>query len=198
MILFRILSTALAVAALAALSLPAQAHRLAEKGQPVTIADSTLSVTPTRDWNRLGSRLGKHAERWTLDGEQLNDLVFYAGIAPGEPLMRERSKKKAPLPKFRDDMLLAEVPELLERTYRAGRDARDFQLSGATPGSFLGQDGMSFAYLVTDGDGLVRKGEARAAVVHGKLYLITFDAPRLHYFDQRAEDARAVMASARL
>ncbi|WP_084580246.1 hypothetical protein [Sphingomonas azotifigens] len=194
----RTLRRMLAFAAIAALPLPANAHKLAEKGTPVTIADSTLSVTPTRDWNRLSGRIGAHAERWTLDGEQLNDVTFYAGVAPGEPLLRERSKKKDPLPKFRQDMLLAEVPELLERTYRTGRDARDFQLSGAAPGKFLGRDGVTFAYQVTDSEGLIRKGEARAAAVNGKLYLVTFDAPRLHYFDQVVDDARALMGSATL
>lgn len=68
----------------------------------------------------------------------------------------------------------------------------------ATPGSFLGHAGVAFTYLVTDSEGLVRKGEARAAIVDGRLYLVTFDAPRLHYFDQSAEDARALMGSATL
>jgi len=95
-------------------------------------------------------------------------------------------------------VLLAEVPELLERTYRTGKDARDFQLSGATPGKFLGRDGVTFTYVVTDADGLTRKGEARAAIIEGKLYMVTFDAPRLHYFDLLAEDARALMNSATL
>ncbi|MET3713050.1 hypothetical protein ABIC65_003769 [Sphingomonas trueperi] len=195
---FNTLRAALALAAVATLSVPADAHKLAEKGKPVAVAGSTLSVTPTRDWNRLSGKPGKHAEAWTLDGEQLDEVTFYAAIEPGEPLIRERSKKKEPLPKFRKDMLLAELPELLERTYRSGKDARDFQLSGATPGKFLGRDGVSFAYVVTDADGLTRKGEARAAIVDGKLYMVTFDAPRLHYFDLLAEDARALMASATL
>lgn len=195
---FRTLRAALALAVLVPLPVPADAHKLAEKGKPVAILDTRLTVTPTRDWNRLGNRIGKHAESWTLDGEQLNEITFYAGIEPGEPLMRERSKKKEPLPRFRTNMLLAELPELLERTYRAGRDARDFQLSSATPGSFLGHAGVAFTYLVTDSEGLVRKGEARAAIVDGRLYLVTFDAPRLHYFDQSAEDARALMGSATL
>ncbi len=195
---FRTLRAAIALAAVAVLSVPADAHRLAEKGQPVAVADSKLTVTPTRDWNRLRARIGKHAESWTLDGEQLNDVTFYAAIEPGEPLMRESSKKKAPLPKFRKDLLLAEVPELLERTYRAGKDARDFQISATTAEKFLGRDGVRFAYQSTDNDGMIRKGEARAAIVDGKLYLVTFDAPRLHYFDLLVEDARALMASATL
>jgi hypothetical protein len=198
MMKFNTLRVALALAAVATLSVPADAHKLAEKGKPVTVAESTLSITPTRDWNRLSGKPGKHAETWTLDGEQLDEVTFYAAIEPGEALIRERSKKKEPLPKFRKDMLLAEVPELLERTYRTGKDARDFQLRGATPGTFLGRDGVTFAYQVTDVDGLTRKGEARAAIVDGKLYMVTFDAPRLHYFDLLADDARALMASATL
>ncbi|OAN57211.1 hypothetical protein [Sphingomonas sp. TDK1] len=194
----RLLRGVFALAAIVVLSAPAMAHKLAEKGKTVTVAASILSVTPSRDWNRLSTRAGKHVECWTLDGEQLDEVRFYAAIEPGEPLMHERYKRKDPLPKFRKETLPAELPELLERTYRSARDARDFQLQGARPAKFLGRDGIAFTYMATDADGLIRKGEARAAIVEGRLYMITFDAPRLHYFDLLADDARALMASATL
>ena len=160
------------------------AHSLREHGKAVTVADSQISVTPSRDWNKLSGSLGKKTETWTLDGEQLNDLTFYGGIPVGSPLVKERSKKREPLPKVTNGMLLLEIPELLEGTYRIYRNTRSFQLTSSKPEKFLGHDGVHFMYEYVDEDQLTRKGEARAALIGGKLFMITFDAPRLYYFDR--------------
>lgn len=176
----------------------AQAHKLHKQGAAVTVAKSTLTVTPSRDWNQLGISPGKNTETWTLDGEQLNDVTFFGGIAAGKPLLRERSKKHEPLPKFNADTLLIEVPELLEGTYRTYKDLATFQLMSTEPVQFLGHDGVAFAYEFTDKDELTRKGEARATIIGGKLYMITFDAPRLSYFDKVVGDFHALVNSAQM
>lgn len=174
------------------------AHKLRLKGEAVTVADSSLTVTPARDWNRLSENSGKNTETWTLDGEQLNDLTFFGGISPGKPLVKERHKKRDPLPKFEKSTLLVELPELLERTYRTYKNIGAFQLGSTEPAKFLGQDGVIFTYQYTDEDLITRKGEAIAAIVGGKLYMVTFDAPRLHYFDRAIGDVRALVATAKL
>lgn len=178
------------------LATAADAHKLREKGVKVAVAESTVSVTPSRDWNRLRGKIGKNTESWTLDGGQLNDVTFYAGIAPGNPLVKERSKKKEPLPKFTATTMLVEVPELLETTYRAYKKIGAFTVNSTEPVKFLGQDGVRFTYSYTDEDELTRKGEARAVIVKGSLYMITFDAPRLHYFDRAIGDFHALVDSA--
>lgn len=188
------------IAVLAAALLPsaAMAHKLREQGVAVAIADSPLTVTPGRDWNRLDGNIGKHTESWTLDGGQLNDLTFFAGIEPGKPLVRERSKKREPLPKYSTSTLLVELPELFEATYRSAKQIADFRVTDVQPMRFLGQEGVMFAFEYVDGDELTRKGEAQAAIVGGRLYMISFDAPRLHYFARTVEDYRRIAASARL
>lgn len=182
--------------ATAGLLSPAHANAYREKGKPVIVADSSMSVTPPRDWNKLSIEPGKRAEVWTLDGEQLNDVTFYGGIKPGEPLIRERSKKRKPLPKFTSATLLVEVPELVEATYRTEKEIGDFTVTGSAPEMFLGQKGIQFTYAYVDQDNLPRKGEGRAALVKGSLYMATFDAPRLHYFDKVLPDYRALIGSA--
>lgn len=152
---------ALLLLALAFVPFAAQAHKLREKGVTVTVADSPLTVTPARDWNRLGETIGKQTENWTLDGGQLNDVTFFAGIEPGKPLVKERSKKREPLPKFTATTLLVEVPELLETTWRTYKHSGSFQLTGIEPGQFLGADGVHFTYEFIDQDELPRRGEAR-------------------------------------
>ncbi|ODP37010.1 hypothetical protein [Sphingomonas turrisvirgatae] len=180
------------------LAVTADAHKLRTSGVSVAVADSGVRVTPTRDWNRLDVKPGKKAETWTLDGTQLNDVTFYGGIEPGNPLVKERSKKREPLPKFTAATLVVEVPELLESTYRAYKGLAAFTVESTAPAKFLGQDGVRFTYFFTDDDQLTRKGEARAAIIKGSLYMVTFDAPRLHYFDHSIADFRALADSAKL
>lgn len=188
------------VAAFGSLLFPAHAdaHSLKKQGEAVQVADSKLTVTPARDWNRLSGKIGKNTETWTLDGGQLNDLTFFGGIEPGRPLVKERSKKHAPLPKFTASTLLIEVPELLEGTYRTYKELAAFTVTSATPSTFLGREAVEFTYEFTDRDGLTRKGEAKAAIIDKKLFMVTFDAPRLHYYDRARDDYRAIVASAKL
>lgn len=186
------------VATLSAFCAPLHANDYREKGKPVEIAKSVVSVTPPRDWNRLSIKPGKYAETWTLDGEQLNDVTFYGGVESGKTLVRERDKKRDPLPKFLDSMLLLDIPELLQGTYRAGKKISGFEVTNSTPGKFLARDGVHFAYQYLDEDDLPRKGEARAVILEKKLYMVTFDAPRLHYFDQTVDDYRALADAAKI
>lgn len=191
-----LLIVALAAAIGAAPAAFANAYR--EKGKTVQVAESTLTVTPPRDWNRLDGRPGKHAETWTLDGEQLNDVTFFGAIAPGDPLVRERNRRREPLPKFTGTTLLVEVPELLGATYRAYKGIGNFAIGTSAPETFLGKPGVRFAFDYTDEDNLPRKGEAVAAIVAGRLYMIAFDAPRLHYYDRTLPDFRALAQTAAL
>lgn len=187
---------ALAALVVACTASAAHAHKLREKAQTVQVADG-FSVTPTRDWNRLDGNRGKGTETWTLDGDQLNELTFYGGIEPGRSLLRERNKKTDPLPKFESSTLAVEIPELLEGTYRTAKSSSKFEVTGLEPGAFLGVDGVTFSYQYVDGEHLVRKGEAKAAVIGGKLFMMTFEAPRLHYFDQGVGEFRKLSESAK-
>ncbi len=189
------ISAAIAISIVAA---EASAHKLREAGAAVEVADSNVLVTPTRDWNRVSGRIGKNVETWTLDGTQLNDVTFFAGIAVGNPLVKERSKKHEPLPKFTKDTLLIEIPELLEGTYRPYKRLATFEIRNVEPTEFLGHDGILFAYRYSDRDGLTKLGEASASIIGGKLYMITYDAPRIYYFERSLEDFRTLLRSARL
>ena len=180
------------------MSSSASANGYREQGKTVTVAKSDLQITPAQDWNQLSIRPGKNAEIWTLDGEQLNDVTFYGGIAPGKPLVKERNKKREPLPKMKKDTLLIDVPELLEGTYRAYKQIGIFKLTSTEPAKFLGSDSVKFTYEYVDADNLTRLGEGHAALISGKLYMATFDAPRLHYFAQGLDAFHALVATARL
>jgi hypothetical protein len=177
---------------------PAFANAYREKGKAATISDTTLTVTPVRDWNKLSLSSGKKTETWTLDGDELNDVTFFAGIEAGKPLVREVSKKRKPLPKFTKETLLVEVPELVEGTYRAAKGIATFNVTGSQPDRFLNRDGIRFSFEYVDEDALPRRGEGRAAFVNGLLYMAVFAAPRLNYYDRTLADFRTLTDSARV
>ena len=167
--------------------------------QPVQIGKSILKVTPQGDWNRLGKRVGRNAESWTLDGLTLNDLTFYGGVASGAPLFREVDKVNRPLPHFSTTMLSPDIAQLFEGSYRIANDTSLMAIDAIEPAQFAGHDGFHFTYSFTlQSDEVKRKGEAIGALVGGKLYLITFEAPEIFYFDRDIERFRAIAATATL
>ena len=187
-------------AALALVMQPAMAvagWKLMPRAQPVAVAKSAMTVTPASDWNRWSSRPSKRGETWTLDGVALNQLSFFGGIAQSEPIYRERNRKDEPLPKFSTTMLAPDIVQAVEGSHRILLRTSLFAVDTMEPATLGGHAGLRFTYRYTVQDEEVRRrGEARAAVVGGKLYLITFAAPEIHYFDAGIVAARAVMDSA--
>jgi hypothetical protein len=184
------------------LSVPAAGnagYKLISAGKPVVVAKSDLNVNPDRDWNRLGGRIGRNAESWTLDGLQLNDLTFYGGIANDKTLFREVDKRNRPLPRFSSTMLLPDIAQLFEGSYRVAVGTSLMSIDSIEPAAFSGTPGFRFAYSFTvQGEEVRRRGEARGAIIAGKLYMMTFEAPVIHYFDRDIAAFRAVADSARV
>ena len=189
---------AIAIAALA--TTPALAgYKLMPAGQAQPVGKLGLRVTPGSDWNRLGAKLGRNAESWTLDGDSLNDLSFYAGIEPGRPIFREVDKRNKPLPKFSASMLPPDLVQLFEGTYRVAAGTSLFTVDKVEPATLAGKPGVHFTYsFALQDEEVKRNGEGTAAVINGKLYMITFEAPVILYFDRDVAKARAVVASARV
>ncbi len=181
-----------------ALAAPAQAgYKLMPAGQSVAVAKSGLTVRPAQPWNKIGARPGRNAETWTLDGIPLNDLTFYGGIANDTALFREVDKRDRPLPRFSSTMLIPDIAQLFEGSYRVAVGTPLMSIDSVEPAQFAGQPGFRFTYSFTVQDEDVKRlGEARGAVIGGKLYLVTFEAPAIHYFENRVAAFRAVADSA--
>jgi hypothetical protein len=177
----------------------AASNKLIPAGARIAVAKSPLTVQPASEWNRLGARPGRNAETWTLDGDALNDLTFYGGIEAGKPLFRETDKKNQPLPTVSATMLIADIPALLENSYRIALGTAAMSIGTVEPIAFAGGKGVRFTYQFTrQGETLHRRGEGRGAMIGGKLYLITYEAPALYYYDRSVAAARQVAESARL
>ena len=184
---------------LAGAATPARAHKLIEPGARQGIAKGAFSATPDSVWNRLSEKEGKFQEIWTADGDRLNRLIFFGGIPSGEPLLKERNKKLDPLPRFAADMLLPDIPVLFERTYRTFYGTPTVDVGAMEPASFAGEEGIRFAYRYVDtADEVERRGEAFAVIRNRQLYMVTFEAPALFYFDRDADMVRRLIGTVAL
>ena len=188
-----------ALAALAAIAMPtAASNRLIPANVAVKVAKSALTVTPASAWNKLGARPGRDAELWTLDGPALNDLSFYGAIEDGKTLVREVDRRNRPLPRFSKTMLPTDIVTLFEGTYRIAGDTAIFETGRVEPVVFAGRPGVRFEYSFVQRDEVRRRGEATGAVIGGKLYLISFEAPAIYYFDRDIAASRTLVATARI
>jgi hypothetical protein len=190
--------TAVLVAAAIVTAGPAlAAYKYMAKGKPVAVGKSELMVTPPIDWNKLPGRIGRNAESWTLDGLPLNDVTFYGGIADNQTLFREVDKKNRPLPRFSANMLMPDIADLLEQTYRVAQSTPLFEITSIEPATFAGKPGFRFTYNFTaTGDEVKRQGEAMGAIVDKRLFLATYEAPSMYYFAKHQDNFRQLAATA--
>lgn len=188
---------ALATAALLAATPVWAGNKLVPQGVKVAVAKSGLTVNPDREWNRMGARPGRNSETWTIDGDGLNDVTFYGAIANDSTLFREVNKRAKPLPRFASNMLLTDIAALFENSYSIALDTQVMKIDSVQPTTFLGAKGVKFSFTFSRlNEEVRRKGEASAAIIDGKLYMITFEAPDVYYFARDVSAYRAIVASA--
>lgn len=182
----------------AAMPLKAEWKALASKGD-VAVAGKLMLATPLAGWNSSTAQPSERSERWTRDGLALNELTFFAGVRDGEALYFKPFLADKDLPKFRSDMLPTELVELFENSNRAILGSSVFTIGKVEP-SMLGKyDAVRFAYsYAAQDEGLTRRGEAVAAIVEGRLYLVNFVAPAIHYFDRDIAEIRQLISTLQL
>lgn len=170
---------------------------------PVTIKDA-FSVKLDGAWNRFEAAGATvfaapgATEVWTAEGMTLDVLAFYIGIGEGETLGRvvqQGSGKK--LPPFRAKMSPHEIVELYENLVT--QDGSAFKLGRLAPLRFGGAEGFRFEHVLTrKRDSLTLDGVGYGAVVGGRLYLMTYSAPKTHYFAKLLPRIEQVAGSAQI
>jgi hypothetical protein len=187
------------IVAVAMAAPPVQAGWKRMEAGTVEVAKGGMTVRPASEWNRWSGRPSPSGETWTKDGFPLNRLDFFAGIAPGQSIYKERSKKHRPLPKFRSDMLLPDLAELFEANFSIQNDVTLFEVVKAEPARIGQIEGIRIEYeYAFPNDALRRSGEARLGIHNGKLYVINFAAPALHYFGASRDEVQRIMETAQL
>ncbi len=174
----------------------ASAHRLIDANEAVSVARSDLTIVPTIEWNRISQRPGRNAERWTLDGELLNDVLFFAEVENGDTLFREVNRRETPMPEFSNSMLLVDLPDYLESSLRIAKGVATFEVTSVEPVTFLGQNSVRFEFSTLGADDLNRRGIAVATIIEGELFMMLYEAPSIYYFDRNRGDFEQLVASA--
>jgi hypothetical protein len=160
---------------------------------PVTIQERL--VVDSTGWNRFADKPPASTEFWTIDGIALDRLRFFVGVADGEALAKPLGKR--PLPAFRAEMSAHEIVELYEAF--TTEDASSFSVTRLLPAAFLGSQGFRFEFDLTRRlDQLELRGIGYGAVVDGRLYLVIYSAPAMHYFAKHLPALQAVVTGARL
>lgn len=190
--------TVLALALVGSVSAPALASwAVMTADKEVKVAKGTIAITPGLDWNRSSMRPSRRSEAWTRDGINLNELTFFGAIEDGEPILRQGWASAEKLPRFKKDMLPTDIAELLEATNRMVLESSVFKLGKIEPAKLGSHDGVRFGYTyAAQNEDIERRGEATAAIVEGRLYLVNYVAPSLHYFDAYLPEVRAMVAGA--
>lgn len=171
----------------------AQANSLVGPGEHKGVAKSSIATTSSGEWNKLSRTDGPGVEVWTRDGDGLNKVSFFGGISSGMPIYKERNKKEFPLPKVVANMLLPDIPGLLEATYRSQYQVSRISVDSQDIATVNGKQAIRFTYTyVRSDDEVERKGEAIGSIVNGKLYMVTYEAPAIYYFGKDLEDFRKI------
>jgi hypothetical protein len=190
--------TLLALAMIGSLGAPACADWLEMPAErQAKVAKGTIKVTPVMAWNRSSARPSRRSEAWTRDGINLNELTFYGAINDGESILRQGWASMEKLPRFKSDMLPTDIAELFENTNRMVLQSSVFKMGKVEPAKLGTHNGVRFSYSYSAQEADVeRKGEATAAIVDGKLYLVNYVAPSLHYFDAYLPEVRKMIETA--
>lgn len=190
--------TFLAVALIGSATAPAVAAWVVMPAEKeAKVAKGTISVKPARDWNRSSMRPSRRSEAWTRDGINLNELTFFGAIEDGEPLLRQGWMLQERLPRFKKEMLPTDIAELFEATNRMVLQSSVFKLGKIEPAKFGTHDAVRFGYTyAAQNEDIERRGEATAAIVDGRLYLVNYVAPSLHYFEAYLPEVRAMVEGA--
>lgn len=157
-----------------------------------------LTVTVDKPWNQFERGLGDNTPTWTQDGITVDALRFYVALKDGALIVPTPSEPKGTKPlAFKAGMQPAEIVGLFESAF--SRDGSSFQLDRLTPQPFAGQPGFRFEFSgVRKMDEVRLKGIGWGAVRNGELFVITYTAPRLSFFDRHVASAEAIAKSARI
>lgn len=179
--------------ALASLLAGCAAVSKVETGQ-VAVRERML-VQVASPWNRFERGQSDDTPIWTQEGITVDALQFYVGVKDGQLIApTPREGKLAPLA-FKSSMQAADIVALFQSLQT--RDGSTFQLDKLEPVDFVGTRGFRYEFsVVRKLDDVRLRGVAYGAVQRGELYLISYTAPRLAFFNKYAAQVEAIARSA--
>jgi hypothetical protein len=155
------------------------------------------SVQTGVPWNarREGAR-----EYWTIDGSELQQLIFFNGIAAGEALFAEAwftgAEQRERRHRFEPSMDYLALEELVSNTWSTG-SWQAVETRGLRPAPFGPFEGFRFELSMRSPAGLEYQGIAAGTVQNERLYLVVYEGARLHSYEAHLPDVEELLGSIR-
>jgi hypothetical protein len=166
-------------------------YSLVESGRKVEV-DQGLWVESEIPWNKAKQR---GAVIWTVDGPNLQQLIFFPGIKEGKPLLKPVTGQDSDkMPTYMAGMTFIEIIDLLEATL-ARENVHQFEKQNIVSVTVGGEDGFRFDFSYVSEEGLNYNGIAAGAVRDDKLYLVMYIGTTLHYFEKYIEEVDYILKS---
>jgi hypothetical protein len=168
------------------------------------VLNGRMAIKVDDAWNKVSIPGNKQPyETWTQEGLSLDQLRFWAGIKPGQPLMSlppnaTAAGQKAPrVPTFTNGMAPDQLVAMFETMYSV--DGSVVRVTKVEPSSFAGGPGLRFEFTIArKRDDLQLRGAGWAAVRNDELFAATFVAPELAFYPRLAPKALKVVATAQI
>jgi len=157
-----------------------------------------LLVRVDNPWNQFDRIAGDTTPTWTQEGISVDTLRFHVALKDGELIAPTPPEPKGQKPlAFKASMQPSEVISLYEAYYSRGGST--FKLEKVGPATFIGQPGFQFEFSsVRKTDEVQLRGMGWGAVRNGELFVITYTAPRLGFYQRGIGSATAIAKSARV
>jgi hypothetical protein len=161
---------------------------------PYAIGKGGAQTTLNRDWSDMSWALAgaKKARLLTIDGPELNQLIFSEGLVDGDFLVAPPQRKEATTPTYNSSMTVTEQIEFITDSLPPMGFER-VQTSNVRPVTVNGQRGVRFDFSSVTKTGLRYLGRGQAVKANDKLYVAIYVAPEEHYFQATLASAEAAM-----
>ncbi|HTZ78664.1 MAG TPA: hypothetical protein VMC10_12175 [Stellaceae bacterium] len=192
----------LAVTVAAALTLAACAnYSLVSPSRQVV--QGRLAVETGIAWNKVNKPSSESifysvsgpVETWTVDGESLDAVAFFAGIPDGVPLVVRQNKTQS-IGAFRSSMTPNDIMDLTSATLATLANTAVIKSRDLRPAKVAGLDGFRFEIDYALHDDIDRVLSAAGVVRDGKLYLIVFEGASIYYYGKYLPEFERIVTSA--
>jgi hypothetical protein len=160
------------------------------ENQRIDIAE-TYSVDPQIKWNQMVFPEGNHV-LWTINGSNLDRLMFLSHVKDGEPLFQDQKKKK--YPSYKKGMNIIEISELYSDTIKIG-GAAQVEILNLEARGFGPFEGFAFEAKRVAATGLTYRELVAGAVIKDKLFVIAYTAVEMEYYPKYVEHVKRLLGS---
>ncbi|APG62795.1 hypothetical protein LPB140_08345 [Sphingorhabdus lutea] len=210
-------------------------YELVEANKEYQFEESALKLRPSINWNEERNFYNGSKAKWTLDGPNLNQIIFWTGsvsiedsVSVIEEVIQLTAEEDASEEAVEDEaveddvslenvaasvkkalgsepedpksqrpaILIADIPILTMRWLYDSQYQRNWNIEEMKLDKLGGKQAVKFTFTsISLIDQVKRRGEAIAALVNDKFYMILYQAPENYYFSANYADYKAIVAS---